>query len=134
MAIDEQRLLREHYEILSDIKAIKEDIKAGKATNQQLVAKLEELEKRAMQNDVEHLQFVQHKDLTEMKDILRMLKEGTIVMTPSQAKDSGQNWFSILMRNPQHLMWLMLGLIIVIMVVMGYSFAEISQVLDRIGG
>lgn len=132
MTIDEQRLLREHYEILSDIKGIKQDIKDGKTTNEKLIEKLEELEKRAMQNDVEHLQFVQHKDLTEMKDILRMLKEGTIVMTPKQAKDSGQNWFSILMRNPQHLMWVMLGFIVVIMVIMGYNFAEISQVLERI--
>ena len=49
MAIDEQRLLREHYEILSDIKAIKEDIKTGKATNRELILKLEELEKRAIQ-------------------------------------------------------------------------------------
>ena len=131
MTIDEQRLLREHYEILSDIKAIKEDIKTGKTTNEKLIKKLEELEKRAMQNDAEHLQFVQHKDLTEMKDILRRLKEGTIVMTPSQAKDSGQSWFSILMKNPQHLMWLMLGFIIVIMVIQGYNYAEISQVLER---
>ena len=96
------------------------------------IEKLEELEKRAMQNDVEHLQFVQHKDLTEMKDILRRLKEGTVVMTPSQAKDSGQSWFSILMKNPQHLMWLMLGFIIVIMVIQGYNYSEISQVLERI--
>ena len=132
MAIDEQRLLREHYEILSDIRAIKQDVADGKATNRELVIKLEELEKRAMQNDVEHQAFVQHKDLTEMKDILRMLKEGTIVMTPKQAKDSGQNWFSILMKSPQHLMWVILGLIIVIMIVMGYSFAEISQVLDKL--
>ena len=132
MAIDEQRLLREHYEILSDIKAIKQDIKDGKTTNEKLIEKLEELEKRAMQNDVEHLQFVQHKDLTEMKDILRRLKEGTVVMTPSQAKDSGQSWFSILMKNPQHLMWLMLGFIIVIMVIQGYNYSEISQVLERI--
>ena len=132
MAFDEQRLLREHYEILSDIKVIKQDIKDGKTTNEKLIEKLEELEKRAMQNDVEHLQFVQHKDLTEMKDILRRLKEGTIVMTPSQAKDSGQSWFSILMRNPQHLMWLMLGFIIVIMVIQGYNYSEISQVLERI--
>ena len=132
MTIDEQRLLREHYEILSDIKAIKQDIKDGKTTNEKLIEKLEELEKRAMQNDVEHLQFVQHKDLTEMKDILRRLKEGTVVMTPSQAKDSGQSWFSILMKNPQHLMWLMLGFIIVIMVIQGYNYSEISQVLERI--
>lgn len=132
MAIDEQRLLREHYEILSDIKAIKQDIKDGKTTNEKLIEKLEELEKRAMQNDLEHLQFVQHKDLTEMKDILRRLKEGTVVMTPSQAKDSGQSWFSILMKNPQHLMWLMLGFIIVIMVIQGYNYSEISQVLERI--
>ena len=131
MAIDEQRLLREHYEILSDIKAIKQDIKDGKTTNEKLIEKLEELEKRAMQNDVEHLQFVQHKDLTEMKDILRRLKEGTIVMTPSQAKDSGQNWFSILMRDPQHLMWLLLGIVLISMIINGYSYAEISQVLER---
>lgn len=132
MAIDEQRLLREHYEILSDIKAIKEDIKDGKTTNEKLIEKLEELEKRAMQNDAEHLQFVQHKDLTEMKDILRRLKDGTIVMTPSQAKDSGQNWFSILMKNPQHLMWVILGVVIISMIIMGYSYSEISQVLERI--
>ncbi len=132
MAFDEQRLLREHYEILSDIKAIKQDIKDGKTTNEKLIEKLEELEKRAMQNDVEHLQFVQHKDLTDMKDILRRLKEGTVVMTPSQAKDSGQSWFSILMKNPQHLMWLLLGIVLISMIINGYSYAEISQVLERI--
>ena len=132
MAFDEQRLFREHYEMLSDIKAIKEDIKNGKATSRELVGKLEELEKRAIQNDAEHLQFVQQKDLTEIKDVLQMLKGGTVVMTPEQAKDSGQNWFSILIRNPQYLMWLILGLIVVIMVIQGYNYSEISQVMEKI--
>ena len=132
MAFDEQRLFREHYEMLSDIKAIKEDIKNGKATSRELVEKLEELEKRAIQNDAEHLQFVQQKDLTEIKDVLQMLKGGTVVMTPEQAKDSGQNWLSILIRNPQYLMWLILGLIVVIMVIQGYNYSEISQVMEKI--
>ena len=132
MAFDEQRLFREHYEMLSDIKAIKEDIKNGKATSRELVGKLEELEKRAIQNDAEHLQFVQQKDLTEIKDVLQMLKGGTVVMTPEQAKDSGQSWFSILVRNPQYLMWLILGLIVVIMVIQGYNYSEISQVMEKI--
>ena len=132
MAFDEQRLFREHYEMLSDIKAIKEDIKNGKATSRELVEKLEELEKRAIQNDAEHLQFVQQKDLTEIKDVLQMLKGGTVVMTPEQAKDSGQSWLSVLIRNPQYLMWLILGLIVVIMVIQGYNYSEISQVMEKI--
>lgn len=37
MAIDEQRLLRVHYEILSDIKAIKQEVAEGKATNRELL-------------------------------------------------------------------------------------------------
>ena len=132
MTIDEQKLLREHYEIMADIRSIKEDIKQGKTTNSELVEKLEVLERRAAQNDMDHSVFVKHQELVEIRDALRTLKDGMVVMTPAQAKDAGNGWFSILMKNPTYLMWLILAAVVISMVGMGYSFVEISQVLNKI--
>ena len=132
MTIDEQKLLREHYEIMADIRSIKEDIKQGKATNSELVEKLEILERRAAQNDMDHSVFVKHQELAGILDSLKKLKDGMVVMTPTQAKDAGNSWLSVLMKNPTYIMWLILAVVVISMVGMGYSFVEISQVLNRI--
>ena len=132
MTIDEQKLLREHYEIMADIRSIKEDIKQGRLTNADLIEKLETLEKRQSQNDLEHTNFVRHQDIAEIRDALRTLKDGMVVMTPAQAKDAGNSWLSVLMKNPTYLMWLILAAVVISMVGMGYSFVEISQVLNKI--
>lgn len=132
MTIDEQKLLREHYEIMADIKSIKKDILDGEANQEELLRKIEALEKKAQLNDVEHLQFVRNEAIAGIRDSLKKLEDGMIVMTPKQAKDAGSNWFSIMLKNPQYLMWIILGVVILSMVIMGYSYVEISQVLDRL--
>ena len=110
----------------------KQDYEIHGLSYSELVEKLEILEKRAAQNDMDHSVFVKHQELTEIRDALRTLKDGMVVMTPAQAKDAGNGWFSILMKNPTYLMWLILAAVVISMVGMGYSFVEISQVLNRI--
>ena len=48
------------------------------------------------------------------------------------AKENGSGFFSIILKNPTYLMWLILGVVVVVMVFQGYSYAEISRVLERI--
>ena len=130
--IDEQKLLREHYEILADIKSLKRDVADGDLTREVLVGKIEALEKRAQMNDIDHLQFVKATELAEIRDIVRRLDGGTIIQTPEKAKENGSGFFSIILKNPTYLMWLILGVVVVVMVFQGYSYSEISRVLERI--
>lgn len=130
--MDEQQLMREHYEILADIRSIKEDLKQGRLTNADLIDKLEILERRQAQNDLDHTTFVKHQDLAEIRDSLRTLRDGMVIMTPKQAKEAGNGFLSLLLKNPTYLMWLILGVVVLSMVFMGFSYAEISQVLGRI--
>ena len=131
MTIDEQKLLREHYEIMADIKSIKKDILDGESNSELLLEKIEALEKKAQLNEAEHPQFVRNEEIAGIRVSLKKLEDGMVVMTPAQAKDAGNGWFSILMKNPTYLMWLILGAVVITMIIMGYSFAEISQVLNR---
>ena len=132
MTIDEQKLLREHYEIMADIKSIKKDILDGESNSELLLEKIEALEKKAQLNEAEHPQFVRNEEIAGIRVSLKKLEDGMVVMTPAQAKDAGNGWFSILMKNPTYLMWLILAAVVISMVGMGYSFVEISQVLNRI--
>ena len=132
MTIDEQKLLREHYEIMADIKSIKKDILDGESNSELLLEKIEALEKKAQLNEAEHPQFVRNEEIAGIRVSLKKLEDGMVVMTPAQAKDAGNGWFSILMKNPTYLMWLILAAVVISMVGMGYSFVEISQVLNKI--
>ena len=132
MTIDEQKLLREHYEIMADIKSIKKDILDGESNSELLLEKIEALEKKAQLNEAEHPQFVRNEEIAGIRVSLKKLEDGMVVMTPAQAKDAGNSWLSVLMKNPTYLMWLILAVVVISMVGMGYSFVEISQVLNRI--
>ena len=132
MTIDEQKLLREHYEIMADIKSIKKDILDGESNSELLLEKIEALEKKAQLNEAEHPQFVRNEEIAGIRVSLKKLEDGMVVMTPAQAKDAGNGWFSILMKNPTYLMWLILAAVVISMVGMGYNFVEISQVLNQI--
>ena len=130
--IDEQKLLREHYEILADIKSLKRDVADGDLNREILIGKIEALEKRAQQYDIEHLQFVKVSELAEIRDTVRELKGSTVIMTPQKAKENGNGFVALILKNPTYLMWLILGAVVITMIIMGYSYAEISQVLERI--
>jgi hypothetical protein len=129
--IDEPKLMREHYEILADIKSLKRDLLNGEATQDEILKKIEILEEKARTNDREHKNFVRAEALIGIQESLHKLESGTVVMTPKQAKDAGESWLGLLLKNPTHLMWLILAAVVITMVFMGYSYAEISQVLDR---
>lgn len=130
--IDEQILLREHYEILASIKTLKEDMAQGRVTYADMAKRLDELEDLARLNNLEHKDFVRHKELTGIRESLKKMENNITILSPQQAKEAGQGWISILLKNPQHLMWIILGVVVVVMVFQGYSYAEISRVLDRI--
>ena len=130
--IDEQKLLREHYEIMADIKALKRDVEAGETDRENLLTKIEALERRAAQNDIEHLQYVKVAELAEIRDTVRALKGSTVIMSPDKAKENGNGFIQLILKNPTYLMWLILGAVVITMIIMGYSYAEISQVLERI--
>ncbi len=133
MAIfDEEKLLREHYEIMADIRTLKQAIADGRATKEELIEKIEVLEQLAAQNNLDHLQFVKTQEITEIRDIVRRLDGGTIIQSPQKAKENGTGFIALILRNPTYLMWLILGAVVITMVIMGYSFVEISQVLEQI--
>ena len=132
MATSDQIFMREHYEIMADIRAIKKDLIDGDANQEELLKKIIILEQKSLKNDFEHTGFVASQELAELSAAVRELKGGMVVMTPQQAKNAGNSWLSVLLKNPTYLMWVILGAIIITMVVMGYSFIEINQVLDKL--
>lgn len=122
----------EHGRLLEALGRLKEDIRDGKLTIRELADRLDELERKARENEQEHLEFVKQEAMRGIQDSLKKLENSVVVMTPKQAKDAGSNWFSILLKNPTNLMWIILGVVVLSMVIMGYSYVEISQVLDRL--
>lgn len=122
----------EYGRALEALKRLAEDVSRGDRTIGELKEKIESLEEKFVKNDNEHRNFVMHTELAGIQESLKKLENSVVVMTPKQAKDAGNNWFSILLKNPTYLMWLVLGTVVVSMVFMGYSFVEISQVLNRI--
>ena len=130
--IDEQKLLREHYEIMADIKALKKDIADGETNREVLLLKIEALEKRAQQNDIDHLQYVKVSELAEIRDTVRALKGSTVIQSTEVARENGAGLLTLILKNPTYLMWIILGVVVVVMVFQGYSYAEISRVLERI--
>lgn len=122
----------EHGRLLEALGRLKEDIRDGKLTIRELADRLDELERKARENEQEHLDFVKQEAMRGIQDSLKKLENSVVVMTPKQAKDAGSNWFSIMLKNPQYLMWIILGVVVLSMIIMGYSYVEISQVLDRL--
>ena len=122
----------EYGRALESLKRLAEDVATGNRTIEELKAKIEALEDRFALNDSEHRTFVQHTELQGIQESLKKLENSVVVMTPKQAKEAGNNWLSILFKNPTYFMWLILGVVVVAMIFMGYSFVEIIQVVNRI--
>lgn len=140
--LDEQKLLREHYEIMADIRVLKEYIVDDKATKEELLekverleellGKVENLEEKAAKNDLEHDGFAKEETVQGLRASFKEeMEKRTIIMSSDQAKADGKGWLALVLKNPTHLMWLLLAVVIVAMVIQGYSYAEISQVLDK---
>ena len=115
----------EHGQVMADIARLKLDAK-------DLYQRVDDLERKAWQNDVDHESFkVSASSILSIQETLRKIEKATIVIDKKQAADSGMSFFGQLMRNPQHLMWVILGIVAITMVLMGYSYAEIVQIIDR---
>lgn len=115
----------EHGKILAEVGRLKDDIKA-------MEQRVDELEAIARRNDTEHQNFsLALERLNGVPDSLKKIENSIMVVTPSQAKQNGNGWLAILLKNPTYLMWIILGAVIISMVLMGYSFVEISQVLEK---
>lgn len=116
----------EHGKILAEVERLKDDIKA-------MEKRIDELEAYARRNDTEHQGFSNSLDkLQGVPDSLKKIENSILVVTPTQAKENGNSWLAILLKNPTYLMWIILGAVIISMVLMGYNFVEISQVLEKL--
>ncbi|KAF5061943.1 hypothetical protein DSECCO2_309990 [anaerobic digester metagenome] len=116
----------EHGKILAEVGRLKDDIKA-------MEKRIDELEAYARRNDTEHQGFSNSLEkLQGVPDSLKKIENSILVVTPNQAKENGNGWLTILLKNPTYLMWIILGAVIISMVLMGYNFVEISQVLDKL--
>ena len=115
----------EHGQVMADIARLKLDAK-------DLYQRVDDLEKKAWQNDVDHESFkVSASSILSIQETLRKIEKATIVIDKNQAQSSGMSFLGQLMRNPQHLMWVILGIVAITMILMGYSYAEIAQIIDR---
>ena len=114
----------EQGKIIAEVGRLKEDIKA-------MEARVEELEKIATKNDIDHLDFVRYSAFTSVQQSLQKLENAVVVMTPKQAKDAGNGWLSVVLKNPTYVMWLILATVVVAMIFNGYSYSEINDVLRR---
>ncbi|WFF72661.1 hypothetical protein [Proteiniclasticum sp. QWL-01] len=116
----------EHGKILAEVGRLKDDIKA-------MEKRIDELEAYARRNDTEHQGFSNSLEkLQGVPDSLKKIENSILVVTPKQAKENGNGWLTILLKNPTYLMWIILGAVIISMVLMGYNFVEISQVLEKL--
>lgn len=123
---------KEHYQILADISKLKEDAKEGKVTLREIFERLEEVEQKARINELDHREFITIKSLQPVYESMRKLENSIVVMTPQQAKDAGNSLVQLLGKNPNYMLWLIMGVVVVAMIAMGYSFSEIRQVLEKI--
>lgn len=138
MAIDEAKLLREHYEIMADIKGMKERELKRDRMDDDWAEKLSFLEEAARKNMRDHEDLVKDLEtfakadtLVEIKTSLEALRGTILIQTPAQARSGGDSWVQILFRNPTYILWVILGAVVLLMVIMGYSLSEIGSVLDR---
>lgn len=116
----------EHGRILAEVGRLKDDIKA-------MELRVEELEDLARANTLDHQSFkraLEH--LQGVPDTLKKIENSIMIVTPDQAKENGNSWVAMLLKNPTYLMWVILAAVVITMVIQGYNYAEISQVLDKI--
>lgn len=116
----------EHGKILAEVGRLKDDIK-------RLEKRVDELEDLARTNTLDHQYFSKALDkLQGVPESLKRIEDKTIIMNTDQAKAEGNGWLALLVRNPTTLMWLILAAVVITMVIQGYNYAEISQVLQQI--
>lgn len=137
--IDEKILMKEHYQILADVKVIREKLEEGTEDHTSILARLDSLEKQSVANTQalllntsDHLQFVKSHELKSIEESLNSLKLGTVIMSPQQAKSSGRGWFAILLQNPIYLMWLTFGFVVIILIYNGFTYSEIMGIINQL--
>ena len=137
--IDEKVLMKEHYQILADVKVIREKLEEGTEDHASILTRLDSLEKQSVANTQallcnasDHLQFVKSDELKSIEESLNSLKLGTVIMSPQQAKSSGHGWFAILLQNPIYLMWLTFGFVVIILIYNGFTYSEIMGIINQL--
>ena len=137
--IDEKVLMKEHYQILADVKVIREKLEEGTEDHISILIRLDALEKQSVANTQalllnasDHLQFVKSHELKSIEESLNSLKLGTVIMSPQQAKSSGRGWFAILLQNPIYLMWLTFGFVVLILIYNGFTYSEIMGIINQL--
>ena len=137
--IDEKVLMKEHYQILADVKVIREKLEEGTEDHISILIRLDALEKQSVANTQalllnasDHLQFVKSHELKSIEESLNSLKLGTVIMSPQQAKSSGRGWFAILLQNPIYLMWLTFGFVVIILIYNGFTYSEIMGIINQL--
>lgn len=116
----------EHGQILADIKHLKEDAK-------QLNERVDDLEKKAWQNDVDHESYKKIAEhVGQIEYSIKKLENSTVIVTKEQAKENGVSSVMQFLKNPQYLMYLIVGILIVVMILQGRSYQEISEVLKNL--
>ena len=137
--IDEKVLMKEHYQILADVKVIREKLEEGTEDHTSILIRLDSLEKQSVANTQalllnasDHLQFVKSHELKSIEESLNSLKLGTVIMSPQQAKSSGRGWFAILLQNPIYLMWLTFGFVVLILIYNGFTYSEIMGIINQL--
>lgn len=116
----------EHGRILAEVGRLKDDIKA-------MELRVEELEDLARANTLDHQSFKRALEyLQGVPDTLKKIENSIMIVTPDQAKENGNSWVAMLLKNPTYLMWVILAAVVITMVIQGYNYAEISQVLEKI--
>ena len=137
--IDEKVLMKEHYQILADVKVIREKLEEGTEDRTSILIRLDLLEKQSVANTQalllnasDHLQFVKSHELKSIEESLNSLKLGTVIMSPQQAKSSGRGWFAILLQNPIYLMWLTFGFVVIILIYNGFTYSEIMGIINQL--
>ena len=123
---------KEHYGILADIRVLKQAVADGKVSMKEMADRLDELEERARTNEYDHKGFVKLENLQPIYDSMRKLEGSILVQTPKQVQDNGGTMLSIIGRNPTYLLWGIMGMVAILMVIMGYRFSKIIQVLQKI--
>ena len=137
--IDEKVLMKEHYQILADVKVIREKLEEGTEDHISILIRLDALEKQSVANTQalllnasDHLQFVKSHELKSIEESLNSLKLGTVIMSPQQAKSSGRGWIAILLQNPIFLMWLTFGFVVLILIYNGFTYSEIMGIINQL--
>ena len=124
---------REYYGLMAEVKQINTRLEKGDITIAELQESLKNLEVRADRNDLEHSNFIKFgTDIAGIHEELKKMSKGTLIYNQQAAKDNGVSWPVQILKNPQYMMWIILLLIILVMIITGYQWSEISQVVERI--